>query len=107
MINSPSALTSLDLSWNRFSAQQVKDLLESLTHNMVLENLNLAMTAIKATQKLTSLIQFIRQNKRLLHLNVSGMLQTEEQVRHLIKSVSKSETLLALHLSHTQIVSAS
>ena len=85
----------------------MKDLLESLTHNMVLENLNLAMTAIKASQKLSNLIQFIRQNKRLLHLNVSGMLQTEEQVRQLIKSVSKSETLLALHLSHTQIISAS
>ena len=107
LINSPSALTNLDLSWNRFTAQQVKDLLESLGQNVVLESLNLAMTAIKASQKVTALMQFIRQNKRLLHLNVSGVLQTEEQVRLLIKSISKSETLLALHLSHTQIIAAS
>ena len=95
------------MSWNRFTAQQVKDLLESLGQNVVLESLNLAMTAIKASQKVTALMQFIRQNKRLLHLNVSGVLQTEEQVRLLIKSISKSETLLALHLSHTQIIAAS
>ena len=65
------------------------------------------MTAIKPTQSVKSLYQFIRQNKRLIHLNLSGMLHSEKQVRSIIKAISKSETLLALHLSHTQIIQES
>ena len=107
MLRSRTALCTLDISWNRFAAGQVKELLRALAQNTQLESVNLAMTAVSPKQNLSGLQCFLRNNKRLLHVDLSGMVHTVEQVRQTIKSVKKSETLLALHLSHTPIISSS
>ena len=47
---------------------------------------------------------FIRRNKRLLHLNLSGIFKLASQVKQIVKSIKTSETLLSVHLSHTPII---
>ena len=107
MLRSRTALRNLDISWNRFAAGQVKELFRALAQNGQLESVNLAMTAVSPKQNLSALQCFLRKNRRLLHADLSGMVHTVEQVRRIIKSIKKAEALLALHISHTPIISSS
>ena len=59
------------------------------------------MTGVNEKTDLTDLRKFIRKSQYLLHLDLSGMLKTAEQVRRVVKSFAKNETLLSVHLSNT------
>ena len=62
-------------------AAQVKLLFRALGLNRKLEYLNLAMTSVNAGMNLTKLKQFIRENERLIHLDLSGMFKTADHVK--------------------------
>ena len=85
-------------------ASQIKLLFRALSQNRQLEYLNLAMVTVGEGVKLPKLKEFIRENDRLLHLDLSGMFKLAEHVREIIKAVTKSASLLALHLSHTLVI---
>ena len=94
-------LTTLDISWNKFTQQQIESVFTALSKNHDLQYLNLAMTGVNEKTDLTDLRKFIRKSQYLLHLDLSGMLKTAEQVRRVVKSFAKNETLLSVHLSNT------
>ena len=62
------------------------------------------MLAIDKDDELKGLKKFIKFNKRLIHLNFTGLLKTEKQVVGVIKAIKVNTTLLSVHLSHTQAI---
>ena len=59
------------------------------------------MTGVSDKTDILGLRKFIRKSPNLLHIDLSGVLKTAEQVRRVVKSFAKNETLLAVHLSNT------
>ena len=100
-------MRNLDISWSNTLASQTGLLFESLAKNRQLQHLNIAMLALDRDQDITGFKKFIRRNQRLLHLNLTGLLRTREQVAKVVKAIKASETLLAVHLSHTPIITKS
>lgn len=111
----PAFLRKLDISWNELLEKQVARLFNALSKNTGLENLNLAMTSVpipvtvpkskkKVIDTTNGLRKFIRNNSRLVHLDLSGMFKSVYHVRKIIKAIKKSKTLLAVHLSHTPVI---
>ena len=86
---SPSFLKVLDISWNILLQPQVELVFQALSKNGDLEYLNLAMTSVNEKMDLIKLRRFIRKNMNLLHLDLSGMFKTSEQVRGIIKAIAK------------------
>jgi hypothetical protein len=76
---------------------------EALQNNKELQYLNISMSTITNKVKFGLLCSYIRQGP-LIHLDCSGMLNDHKQVIKLIKAVSRSPTLLALHLSNTPLI---
>ena len=64
------------------------------------------MISVEPKQNLNPLCKFIRKDKRLTHLNLSGMLKTIKQVRLMVQCIKKADSLLAVHLSHTPIINS-
>ena len=100
----PSFLKVLDISWNILKRQQIALVFEALGKNQDLEYLNLAMTSVGEEMDLVELRRFIRKNPNLLHLNLSGMFKTVEHVSSIVKAIAKNDSLLALHLSNTPVI---
>ena len=65
------------------------------------------MLAIDKKNELRGLKKFIKFNKRLLHCNFTGILKTQKQVIGVIKAIKVNLTLLAVHLSHTPVITKS
>ena len=65
------------------------------------------MLAISKKQRVDGFKKFIRLNKRLLHLNLTGLFKSPMQVKAIVKSIKASATLLAVHLSHTPVITKS
>ena len=65
------------------------------------------MLAVDKDNDLTGLKRFIKFNKRLLHLNFTGLLKTQKQVIGVVKAIKINTTLLAVHLSHTPVITKS
>lgn len=91
----------LDLSWCRLKTDQLQSLLDSIMTNNYLQDLNIAYNPVSVSATLDSLCTFIRTNSQLQHLNLSGVLQTTQQVKRIVKRAKKSLSLLSLHLSST------
>lgn len=62
------------------------------------------MTSVNEGMNIKKLKQFIKENERLIHLDLSGVFKTADHVKQIIKAIKRSETLLAVHLSHTQVI---
>ena len=62
------------------------------------------MTSVNENTDLRYLKKFIRCNMSMLHLDLSGMFKTAEQVQGIVKAIAKNDTLLALHLSNTPVI---
>ena len=86
----PSFLKKLDISWNELFGRQIETLFAALAENKDLEYLNIAMTSLSKHTDTKDLRKFIRRNSNLLHLDLSGMFKTAEQVRGIVKAVKKS-----------------
>ena len=69
-----------------------------------MQYLNICMLPIDKDDDLKGLKKFIKFNKRLLHLNFTGLLRTSKQVIGVIKAIKVNSTLLAVHLSHTPAI---
>ena len=81
MLRRSNDLRNLDISWNKTLAKQNDNLFKSLSKNRQLQYLNISMLAIDPNQNLKGLKMFIRRNKRLLHLNITGIFKLASQVR--------------------------
>lgn len=97
-------LEHIDLSWCKMGTLQLEKLLESARGNHYIQTLNLAHNPVSAKHDLESLCAFIKNNPQLQHLDLSGVLQTPEQVRRVVKKAKKSVSLLVLHLSSTPCI---
>ncbi len=103
-IKQRSVLRTLDISWNSMVASQVKMLFRALSKNQQLESCNLSMISVNENMNIMKLKEFIRENHRLLDINLSGMFKTAKHVKGIIKTIKKQPTVLALHLSNTPII---
>ena len=71
-------LRVLDISWNEIVGHQITPLFAALSKNRDLEHLNLAMTSLHVDTDLRPLINFVKKNPRLLHIDFSGMFKTAQ-----------------------------
>jgi len=101
------SLSSIDISWNKISTANMKKLMQALRSNYQVKSLSIAFNAFDKEDPLLEFGNFIRQNPNLQHLDVSGALQTAEQVRRVVKKVKKSLSILSVHLSHIHCISQS
>ena len=97
-------LKNIDISWNKISTRLMKELFVALRPSQYIRNLNVAFNPVSSTDKLKELGMFIKQNTSLHHLDLSGVLQTAAQVQRVVKKTKRSQSLLALHLSHTMCI---
>ena len=81
--------------------------MQALRSNYQVKSLSIAFNAFDKEDPLLEFGNFIRQNPNLQHLDVSGALQTAEQVRRVVKKVKKSLSILSVHLSHIHCISQS
>lgn len=86
----PVFLKELDLSYNKFTCKGTSLICKHLKGNNNIEHLNLAFNLVDPADPLTALGNFLRANQHLMHLNLSGVLQTSEQVIRVIKKMKKS-----------------
>ena len=55
-------LTTLDISWNKFTQQQIESVFTALSKNHDLQYLNLAMTGVNEKTDLTVIKELIEEN---------------------------------------------
>lgn len=95
-------LISLDLSWNKLAAPIIqKHLYPALEKNKTLEYLNLShikMSSPTLTTAFRKFSKFVKENDRLLHLNLSSVDLLPELMLDLITHIKRSISLHCVHL---------
>jgi Ran GTPase-activating protein (RanGAP) involved in mRNA processing and transport len=66
---------------------------KSLEENRKLQEVNLSWNEIRADTDIKPLGPFIRYNANLIHLDLSKVLTSEEQVKYIIKQIKKAPSL--------------
>ena len=82
----------------------MKEIILAICKNNNLQYLNISFNPCSQTDKLKLFGNYIRQNSKLQHLDISGVLQTKTQVRRIVKKFKKSQSLLSIHLNHTHCI---
>lgn len=79
-------------------------LVKKLYGNNHLVVLNLAFNPILKDDPIRRFGNFIRQNPKLMVLNLAGVLQSQQQVLRVVKKAKKSQAIISLNLSHTPMI---
>ena len=97
-------LRRLDISRNVQLSHKIDVIFRALSDNEVMEDVNLAMIPVDKNLDIAKLKTFLKSNGQLLHIDLSGMFESVEHVKGIVKSIKKSKNLLAIHLDNAPII---
>ena len=83
-------LKELDISWSNMTTLQMNAVFRALKGNTYLRSVNVAFNPISKNDNCKALGDFVRQNISLQHLDLSGVLQTQRQVKRIVKKAKKA-----------------
>lgn len=94
------SLTQLDIAWNKVPKKQLALLFDSLAKNRTLEYLNLGWIQMGGVseESFDKYLDFIKENHRLIHLDMTAVNLAEKQMAQLLHSLKKSLSLHCVHL---------
>ena len=94
-------IVELDISWNNLISNQLFKVFQSLEDNKSILELDISCNSMPKSDIMSfkPISNFLQSNSQIMHLDFSWMNLGVELVYLLCKTVSKSESVLSLHLS--------
>ena len=95
-----SSLTFLDIAWNKVPKKQLAVMFDALATNRTLESLNLGWIQMGGVseESFNKFLDFIKENQRLIHLDMTAVNLPEKHMNQLVHSLKKSLSLHCVHL---------
>lgn len=107
-----SNLIELNISWMKMSASQLPALFEALEMNRTIQNLDMGWIQMggkaSAMEELLEasfpkFCEFLKENLKLIHLNLTSISLAEKHMLELIASLKRSRSLHCVHLCGNQL----
>ena len=110
VVKSSKTLISLDISWNTLKPRQMKPMIEVLSTNRKLHNLNLAWNNVSDNNSseedqmiiIKQIGKLIKHSRVLLHVDLTSTGLSEIQIKEIGASLRHARSLLNIHLSGNQ-----